>query len=107
MKNNVRRLRIAMGLRPSELAQRLGVSERSVYRWEAREYDPSPMAQQKFREVVHERRIEVEQQRADQRAALRANRESSAQAQTQTPEQKDSAAPDEGTAENGPVRRGF
>lgn len=51
---DVRGLREKHGLSQPELARRLGVSDRSVRRWEIDVVDPSPMA------VSHLKRVEAE-----------------------------------------------
>lgn len=45
-----------MGLTQAGLAERLGVHERTVQRWELGEVDPSPMAVHRIREVHAEHR---------------------------------------------------
>ena len=47
----IRALRKELGLSQRELAERLGVHKRTVIFWEAGEFEPSPMAQAKLKEI--------------------------------------------------------
>lgn len=49
---NVRALRTSMGLSADDLASKVGVHRRTIRRWEARDYDPSPLAVSKLKELM-------------------------------------------------------
>ena len=49
---NVRGLRESMGLSHDDIADRLGVHPRTVWRWESGETKPSPLALRQLRDMV-------------------------------------------------------
>lgn len=58
---NVRALRDACGFSQADLADHMGVAERSISRWESGDASPSPMA------LAHLRRIKRQYQDKDQK----------------------------------------
>lgn len=59
---NVKQFRDRTGLSAQKLADKLGVHLRTVRRWESAEVDPSPLANEKLRQIVaeHDRASEPE-----------------------------------------------
>jgi DNA-binding transcriptional regulator YiaG len=51
---DVKAMRDEMGLSRSEMAEKLGVHERTVKRWEEADHDPSPLANERLRTIHRE-----------------------------------------------------
>lgn len=57
---DVKALRDVMGISQTDLADRLGVHQRTIQRWENAEVDPSPLAVRRLRELHDEHRQRAE-----------------------------------------------
>jgi DNA-binding XRE family transcriptional regulator len=54
MDNEIKMLREHMGLTQTELADKLGVSRRTIYRWEMKQHKPLPVFQKLIKELMAE-----------------------------------------------------
>jgi DNA-binding transcriptional regulator YiaG len=52
MDNEIKELREHMGLTQTEFADKLGVSRRTIYRWEMKQHKPLPVFQKLIKELV-------------------------------------------------------